>query len=807
MSNQENESYFFEKLLSNSESIDLKKLLLVFFSRWYWIVAAVFISGIIGFFILKITKPLYVASITFKYLEKQSELDELGSTKPTYIFSNSNTDYLTEKFNIRSQEVVENALKKLNQNFSFFRVKDFRKIDVYPFNALTLNVINYSAEEYEHGKFLLDENLTLHYNIGEKESNWKAFNNQIISVPGLQFQIDSVNTGLGYEYEFVFNDFENQAASIIGSIGMDEVEEAMPVMNLSFRHQNPKFTKDFIAKLIESYSEFDLQKKQKSSDLTIHFIRKQLNIYSDSLKVAARELEVFKQNHHVLDINTSASEIVGTLQALDEENQKLEIQKSYADILEASISKNDEPVNYLDIGIDATADNNLIGHLEKYNEVIQTRKELLLKYSPSSTAIKLIDEQLLQLRSQIKGNLAYQRKKSAGLSEILKKRRAEFRTKFNQIPELEKNFLYLQSNFEVNKNIYSLLLNKDIESSIVRAGILPTFTTISRLDINQISPKPLQVLFLSLFFGLSIGIGSILLTRFGNSKFTEIHKVDEHPSTALLGVIHHFPEKLNNSLADLQAFMMDRSIFTESISAIRTKLSFSSSNLEIPKHTEGKLIVISSQLSGEGKSFVTTNLALSFTKIEKRVLIIGADLRKSKLHRYFENKNKTGLCDYLQEKVLDINQIIEKTSTPYLDVIVAGTPPFNPGELLQKEQFETLLTFCKANYDYILIDTAPIGLVSDNIPVLGKADHVLFIIRWLKSEAQSYNLAWKITQEYGIKEVKIIVNDYFNDPLYSKITTGINSTETYSYYQSYGKNSYYAQQPKKWYQRIFRNKA
>ncbi len=805
MPNQENEAQFFEKLISSSESIDVKKLLLVFLSRWYWILASVLLCITIGYLSLKFAKPLYVASITFKYMEKQSELDELGSTKPTYIFSNSNSDYLTERFNVRSQEVVENALIKLNQQFTFYRIKDLRKLDVYPFAPLKIKVNNYSPEKFKHGLFRLDENLVLHYIVGDDIIEWQPKNKKNISVPGLDFQIQEVNTKFGYEYEFHFNDFSDQAARVLGSIDMQEVEEAMPVMNLSFRHQNFTFTKDFITKLIESYTEFDIRKKQKSSDLTIQFIRKQLNIYSDSLKVAARELEIFKKNNQVLDINNSALEVVGKLQEIEEQKQKLEIQMSYTDILENNLTKNYQPINYLAVGLDQTSDANLTENLAAYNTIIQKRKELLLKYSPNSEAAKLLDEQLIQIRTQIKDNIALQRQKNKGLNMILDKRLKNTKGKFNQIPELEKNFLYLQSNFEVNKNIYSLLLNKDIESAIVRAGILPTFTTISRLYVDQVSPKPTQILLLSLFLGLAIGLGAILLVRFSNSKFSDLHKVDQHPKADLLGVVNHFPNKLTNTAKDLNLFVADRSIFTESMSAIRTKLSFSSSNIENKIATVGKQIVITSQLSGEGKSFVTINLALSFLKIDKTVLIIGADIRKSKLQRYFINNRKTaGLTEFLQGKTDDISDIINDSGIPNLDIIKAGVVSFNPGELLQKARFKELLSYARNHYDYVLIDTAPIGLVADSIPLLASCDHVLFIIRWLKSNENAYNFAWKIAEEYKIKEIKFIINDFHNDQLFAKITSGDNTPEAYGYYGGYGGNGYYVDQPKRWYQKFFK---
>ncbi|CAG5007931.1 hypothetical protein DYBT9275_04157 [Dyadobacter sp. CECT 9275] len=806
MANTSADNAFFERLLSNSESIDFKKLFKVFLSRWYWIIGSLGLFGVLCFLYLKFAVPQFVASVTVKYLEKQSELDEFSSSKPTYIFNSATTDYLTEKFNVRSQEVVENALYKLNNPFTFFRVKDFRKIDVYPSKPLDLEVISFDPDTYENGVFSITENLGLVYRLEEREVTLPLRLGAIVTVPGLSFKIKEISTAKGYEFDFVHNEIARQAENFIGRIGMEEVEEAMPVMNMSFRHHSAAFTKDFLEKLIEAYREFDLRQKQKSSDLTIKFINDQLGIYSDSLKVAARDLELFKKQNQVLDISSSANEITGKLRELEQEKQKLEIQRAYISILEKSLGTTFEPVNYLSVGLDAGSDGILISLLERFNELITKRKDLLLKYSPNAQAVKNIDEELNKFRTQILDNISLQKQKIGGMDKIMTSSISTFQKRFNQIPGLEKNYLYLQSNFEVNKNIYSLLLNKEIESSIVRAGMLPSFVVITRPDIDKVSPKSIQIIILAIFFGLSFGIGSILLARFTNGKFTEIGNVEAHPKVTLLGVVQHFPEKVTNTSKDLNLLLSDRSIFTESLSSIRTKLSFAGSNLEKREGKSGKQLLITSEKSGEGKSFVTINLALSLTKTGKKVIVIGADLRKSKLHHYFDDRNKNGLSEYLQEKEKDINVTIRHSSVPNLDYIVSGIPPFNPGELLQTPLFEELLKYCRQNYDYVLLDTAPAGLVADNIPLLTTSDHVLFIIRWLYSEKDSYRLAGQLADDYNVKDVKIIINDFYADALHTSITSGSGYSSGYNQYRydySYRDNGYYTEKPRNLIKRIF----
>jgi tyrosine-protein kinase Etk/Wzc len=797
-----NENAFFEQLLTQSDSIQFQKLVTVFASRWYWIVSALLLAALLCFLYLKLATPQYVASVTVKYLDKRSQLDEFASSQPTYLFNAGNTDYLTEKYNVKSQEVVQSAITKLNYPFTFYRMKDLRRIDVYPSRPLVLEVISYDPDTYEHGTFVLDDDLTLTYRTEAATLPIRLVARSVVTLPGLVFRVREINTASGYSFEFVYNDPVRMVSGLVKQIDMNEVEEAMPVMNLSFRYHNPAFTKDFLQKLLEAYREFDIRQKQQSSDLTIRFINDQVDIYSASLKDAARELELFKQRNQVMDISSSATEITSMVRELDQQKNELEIQRAYIQMLEKNLGTTFEPVNYLSVGLDGSTDAVLVGLLDRFNTLITQRKELLVKYSPNSPTVRNLDEELNKFRSQILDNIQLQKQKNGGTLRILNDNLAVLRRRFNQIPALEKNYIYLQSNFEVNKNIYSLLLNKEIESSIERAGMLPSFQVITKPEQDKVSPKPWQIITLATFLGLALGLGSVLAARYLNQSFTDISLIGLHPRVSLLGLIHHFPGKVTNTSHDLHHFLNDRSVFTESLSAIRTRLSFAKSQ-QSDAPPQGKQILITSEKSGEGKSFVTVNLALSLTKIGKRVVVIGADLRKSRLYLYFDHPNRHGLSNLLKESNPDFGSFIHASDIPNLHFIPAGPPPFNPGELLQKPVFEALLAHCRAEYDYVILDTAPVGLVADNIPFLNQSDQVLFIIRWLYSSKEAYQLPGQLADQYGVSNIKVIVNDFYPDNLYSSLTAGSYYGTGYNGYgYGYGSNGYLADGPTSWSKKV-----
>ncbi|MEO6686081.1 MAG: Wzz/FepE/Etk N-terminal domain-containing protein, partial [Dyadobacter sp.] len=200
-----NKGAFFEEFLNHSDSLDFQKVFKVILSRWYWVAGSLLFFSISGFLFLKLVKPKYVASINLKYLDKQTELDEITSTKPTYLINDGSNEYLTEKYNIQSREVVENALTKLHYPFTFYRLKDFRRIDIYPYKPLTIRVLSFDELKFEKGKFSIYSWSELSYQTEDYVKNFNLTKGTIYSVPGLTFQIEQINSIEKFDIEFVYN--------------------------------------------------------------------------------------------------------------------------------------------------------------------------------------------------------------------------------------------------------------------------------------------------------------------------------------------------------------------------------------------------------------------------------------------------------------------------------------------------------------------------------------------------------------------------------------------------------------------------
>ena len=779
MKNKDSWNEFLEEYVESSARIDPKKIFQVIASRWHWLVGALAVSMLVFFLFVKFTKQVYLATSTLKYNEKKTELQEISGflSQDPY----AGREYITEKYAIESEGVIKDAIKRLNYPFSFFLKKNLKIYDIYPLQPVFAQVLSYDAETYNGGKFDLTPDYKLTYR--DEDKNEKVFDprkTRLIVVPGLIFKIDSL-APVREDYEFVFNDHENYLQDDIEEfINVKEVERGLPILEVSFQHHNRRFTQDFLQKLVEAYEQYNLYQKRRSSDLTIDFIREQTNLYTAELQRAGKEYQDYRQKTQVVDLKSSSSQLVDQITELETQKNTFEIQRSYINLLENNLSSRYEPLSLASIGLDNNSDQILVGLVSKLNELLIRRKEILSAYTPNNKVSKENADDIDKLRGQILESISSSKQKNLTALNLVSQSLAQVKGRLNTLPAVERNMIYFESNLEVKKGIYSMLLGKEIEASIEKAGILPSFSILTKPDAaTQIYPQLLRVFMICLMVGFVFGIGSIFLARYLNPKFVDIAKIGQSTKVNLLGIIGRYPETVQNNEKGVESFLQNRSTFSESVNSIRTNLGLMNAD-----QNAGKLVLITSEISGEGKSFVTVNLAISLTKTDKKVLIVVSDLRRSKLHRFFNFDNKVGLSTYLSGKVGDYEEVVQASKIKNLSFVASGPVPFNPSELIQSDKFYAMLDDCRRHYDYIILDTAPIGLVSDSIPLLKKSDLTLFIIRWLYSGKDAYLLPGQIMGEYDLANVGIIVNDFYKDDLYT-------SLQPTSYYGSRGHGYYY----------------
>ncbi|MBS1525991.1 MAG: CpsD/CapB family tyrosine-protein kinase, partial [Bacteroidetes bacterium] len=290
-----------------------------------------------------------------------------------------------------------------------------------------------------------------------------------------------------------------------------------------------------------------------------------------------------------------------------------------------------------------------------------------------------------------------------------------------------------------------------------------------------------------------------ILIRILNPYIYDKETVESLTTIPIIGVIRKFPETIDEDNTQVLAVSRPKSIFAESVRSVRTNLNF------IASEKKSKIICITSEVAGEGKSFIAVNLSSTLSLIDKKIILIAADLRRSRLHKTFHMPNDRGLSNYLANQCT-VDDVITQTGQPNLDILISGPVPPNPSELLHSERMKTLLEELKKRYDIIMIDTAPVGLVSDSIPLIRMSDINIFVIRSGKSKYYAATVPQRIANEYHLDNTVIILNAYAEDLLHSRYYTtkftGENTGTHYYYYSDYsgyeGSDYYVDKKEYKW---------
>ncbi len=421
-------------------------------------------------------------------------------------------------------------------------------------------------------------------------------------------------------------------------------------------------------------------------------------------------------------------------------------------------------------------------------------------YNNSSTQIQDIDRQILQIKSNTINSLVASRKLIESKLKYVQDQLVPVNQQITQLPAAERQMLGLNRDFEVNDKVYSFLSERKLDQEIATAGIMPgaTIIDLAQPNLSPISPDERAIHRTAIILGLAIGLGLIILIRILNPYIYDKETIESLTTVPIIGVIRKFPEAIDEFSTQILAISKPKSIFAESVRSVRTNLNF------LASEKKSKIICITSEVAGEGKSFVAVNLSSTLSLIDKKVILIAADLRRSKLHKTFHVPNDLGLSNYLANQCT-VDDVINNSNQEGLDFVVSGPVPPNPSELLHSQRMTEFINELKERYDIIMIDTAPIGLVSDAIPLIRMSDINLFVIRSGKSKFYAATIPQRIAQEYHLDNTVIVLNAFAQDLLHSRYYStkysGNNYGTTYYYYSDYTGyegSGYYVDNEDKW---------
>jgi tyrosine-protein kinase Etk/Wzc len=785
-----------------SQELDYFKIGKILLSRWYWVIGSVILAMLVAKVYLWYTPKVYATSATMKFEEKKSEISDLMNVIGTSEKGASRIQ--SETFVIQSRGLVLNAIKDLDYRISFFLGGRVRTTDIYPLKPLSIQLLKFDTLNYYHGLIgfqPVDNNtFSLTYNIGDKEITKDYSYNSPVAVENMAFSIKNPGNIRKAVYLFKFNVPDDFVGRVLGGLHTSEVVKNSNIISLQETDSNPQFASDVLNAILKEYLEYDRDQKTQSATQMIKFIQNQLDTISVEVRGSENLIEKNKQNSRIIDIGTAANDALSKSKDLGTQLSLLKIQLLAIGQLKDQITSEKDNVS-LNFSMQGTIDPLLMQLISNINTLIIRKNDLLKSYVATSQPVQDVNQQILQIKNAALDNLNAQNTRISKNISYLDNQLQQVAQQINALPENERVMVGLKRDFDVNDKVYSFLSEKKLEAQISRSAILPGASIVEPAEpnFNPVSPDDNSIHHTALILGISLGLGLIILIRILNPFIYDKETVESLTSVPILGVIRKYPDEIDEDNSQILAISKPRSIFAESVRSVRTNLSF------LASEKASKVICITSEVAGEGKSFVAVNLVSTLSLIDKKVILIAADLRRSRIHHTFNVPNDKGLSNYLANQTT-LDDIILHSKQENLDFMVSGPVPPNPSELLHNSRMAMMIEELKTRYDIIMIDTAPIGLVSDAIPLIRISDINIFVIRSGKSKFYAATVPQRIAQEYHLDNTAIVLNAFAEDLLHSRYYTtkfnGENYGSRYYYYSDYSgyeSSGYYVDsKEKKW---------
>ncbi|MCD6201353.1 MAG: polysaccharide biosynthesis tyrosine autokinase [Bacteroidales bacterium] len=527
------------------------------------------------------------------------------------------------------------------------------------------------------------------------------------------------------------------------------------VVDIYFKGQNIQKAQDFLDELAKTYIQRDLTKKTYLVETTIEYIDRELGNIATSLNLAEGQLQYFKKQYQVMDIDQKNQQLSQYIQTLENrKNEMMQTLRFYKELYKY-FEENKNSSNMLapsSMGVNDPVLNTMIQQLATYNTEKNTLEEKNLQRNPR---YKTLTNQIKDLRNSISRNISFYIRSTRSTLDEISTNIDRYKFQESQLPQTQTQLLGYERKFKLNNDIYNFLLQKRAEAQIAKASILPDSEIIEPATYGGISsPKKLFVFGFAFFMAFLLPGGFLFMKSYFNNRISGPDDIKSLTDITIVGKILHNHHKTVNVLADYPA-----SPVSESFRSLRTNL-----NLILGEKTR-QVILVTSSTGQEGKTFISFNLAVSLSLLNKKTILISFDLRKEgNLYNIFDNRGKTGLTDYFINN-LAIQDIIHKTDIKNMEIIFSGSPPPNPAELIEAARTVDLFKYLKTKYDYIIIDTPPVGPVTDAYLLMRHSDLTLFVVRqnFTATKALLYNL--EELEQMKSQVLNLVLNDTQSDDM------------------------------------------
>jgi succinoglycan biosynthesis transport protein ExoP len=618
-----------------------------------------------------------------------------------------------------------------------------------PFESQNASLITYRDNSYSNTTVATGD-FVKQYKVGEKVSlpflNWKL---QINDNPGFY---------KGNEYFVSFSDFNSTVAAYKG-IDVRSDDKGGSIITLGMQGANKARMVKYLNSTVEMLIKRQLDSKNQFATNTISFIDSTLIAMESQLKETGNELKSFRKDKNIYDIEEGGAKFSDQMLEFDVKRDEVTRKITYYNTLKSYLKNS---VDYSKLPAPSVAgieDPNVVTNVSKLISLSAQRAEMA--YAVKSDKIfKDFDNQMAAIKNVLLENIASAKSSLQYDLALVNNKINQTESTIKRLPDDQQELIKIKRKYDLSDNIYSTFLQKRSEADIVKAANLSDIHFIDPAkDVGggQIGPRTSANYVLALFLGILFPLLFVFFIFFINNSIQNTDDIGKLTKIPLIGVVG-----LNRENSELAVYDRPKSALSESFRAIRSSLQY----LYKKQNVDGaKTLMITSSVSGEGKTFCSINIATVFALSEKKTVIVGCDLRKPKLFEEFNLSNEVGIVNYLI-KQKSVNEIINHTSIPYLDVILSGPVPPNPSELIISDAMGELIEELKKIYDYIILDTPPVGLVSDALELSQYSDVTLYIVRQNFSKKEMITLLNNRVKRGELDNASIILNGFENKAKY-----------------------------------------
>ena len=773
----------------SEEQVNIQELLFRYLIHWPWFVVSIIICIACAWGYLRLTTPIYNISATVLIKDEKkgggasmsSDLEKMGLEG--FISSSSNVDNEIEV--LRSKSLAREVVNNLGLFVTYMDEDEFPSKELYHTSPVLVSLTHQEADKLP-GRMEINMILQptgvlgVQITVGEKE-----YRKQFDKLPAV-FPTDEGTVAF-----FANNDtlsavcpenitkerhitaFINRPFSVlkeyVNSLSIAPTSKTTSVVVISLENTNTRRGRDYINKLLEMYNINANNDKNEVAQKTAEFIDERIGIISKELGSTEQDLENFKRSAGITDLNSEAQIALTGNAEYEKKRVENQTQINLVMDLQRYMKGNEYEVLPSNIGLQDAAS---AGAIDRYNQMLVERKRLLRTSTENNPTIINLDTSIRAMRTNVQATLDATLKGLQITKEDLAREASRYSRRINDAPTQERQFVSIARQQEIKSGLYLMLLQKREENAITLAATANNAKIIDEAlaDDNPISPKKTIVYLAALVLGVGLPVGVIYLIGLTKFKIEGRADVEKLTSLPVVGDIPLADEKTGS----IAVFENQNNLMSETFRNVRTNLQFMLEN--------GKnVILVTSTISGEGKSFISANLAISLSLLGKKVVIVGLDIRKPGLNKVFNiPKKEHGITQYLTNTTANLMDFVQPSDiNKNLFILPGGTVPPNPTELLARGGLEKAIETLKANFDYVILDTAPVGMVTDTLLIGRVADLSVYVCRADYTHKAEFTLINELAENNKLPNLCIAVN-----------CLDLNSRK-YGYYYGYGKYGKY----------------